>query len=517
MHEQQLNSGPSRETGSDRREGRTRIANFLLVMLELALVWCLVSLFDIERRRHFLPVYCLIVGGFAVHAWLPRPFRLPFFALLSAACVPFVLGTTNGLWVLGIGGALIGVCYLPVGFRWRLLLLAAAAAVLVVLRGERPSPVWPVLGSMFMFRLIVYVYSTRKAAQRPPWAESVSYFFLLPNACFPLFPVVDYRTFRDSWDSAEEWDTYQRGITWIVRGLAHLLLYRYIKAHLVPEAYELYDVPHLAWFMVTNYALYLQVSGQFHLITGLLHLFGFDLPRTHHHFFLASSFTDIWRRINIYWKDFLTKLFFFPAFYALRSRGAPIGPATVLGVMCVFVATWLLHSWQTFWLLGRFPMTANDAALWLGVGVCVAANALLDARRGERPPCAAWIEALSLSARTVSMFALVSLFWACWTKPGFLSLVPGALDRPGAGRGLLSVGGWMLAAVAAGTGAALLHQWRIAHSKVRQALPFRQRAALHAAGLAAVVYLVSPYFSRNLLPADTAQAIADFRLDRSEE
>lgn len=492
-------------------DARTRLTNVLLVTVQLVLIGGLIDLFEIESQRYLLAMYGLVVCGFVVHVWLPNGVRPGFFAILSAASVPFILGLSHGLIVLGIGGVLIVLCLLPIRLFWRATLLTVAGALLVALRFRWPSPIWPVLGSLFMFRVLIYVYSTRKAGPRPSWAESVSYFFVAPNACFPLFPVVDFRTYRDCWDRAEEWETYQRGITWIVRGISHLLLYRGIKAYLVPAAYELHDVMHLAWFMVSNYALYLHVSGQFHLITGLLHLFGFDLPRTHDHFFLASSFTDIWRRINIYWKDFMSRLFFFPAFYAARRRGFAVAPATVLSVLCVFVATWLLHSWQTYWLLGRFPVTVNDAALWMGVGVCVAANALLDARRGERPTRPVWIQTLGLAARIVGMFALVSLFWACWTMPGFLALAGHALARPGAGRALMTLVLWMLAAVAIVTAVALLRRQWLERGFALPVLSVRERGALNVAGLGAVCWLASPFFVDSVLDRQMAETIAEFR------
>src|SRR5690606_7052204 len=145
------------------------------------------------------------------------------------------------------------------------------------------------------------------------------------------------------------------------------------------------------------------------------------------------SFSDIWRRINIYWKDFMTKCFFYPALYGLRSRGASLNVALVASVFVVFVATWLLHSWQTFWLLGRFPVTMNDAVLWLGAGSCVAVNALLETRRKPQHEPAAWLSAVRQAVQTVGMFGLVSLFWAFWTRPGFSSVLLGVLQRPGAG------------------------------------------------------------------------------------
>ena len=64
--------------------------------------------------------------------------------------------------------------------------------------------------------------------------------------------------------------------------------------------------------MVCNYLLYLQVSGQFHMACGMLHLFGYQLPETHHRYLLATGFTDYWRRINIYWKDFMVRVVFNP-------------------------------------------------------------------------------------------------------------------------------------------------------------------------------------------------------------
>ena len=44
---------------------------------------------------------------------------------------------------------------------------------------------------------------------------------------------------------------------------------------------SLYELPHLVLFLATNYALYLHVSGYFHIITDIVHVFGFQLTRTH--------------------------------------------------------------------------------------------------------------------------------------------------------------------------------------------------------------------------------------------
>jgi hypothetical protein len=66
-------------------------------------------------------------------------------------------------------------------------------------------------------------------------------------------------------------------------------------------------------------------------------MFGFNLPETHHLYYLATSFTDFWRRINIYWKDFVMKLFFYPTHFKLRKMG-PIRAMSV-ATLVTFLAT----------------------------------------------------------------------------------------------------------------------------------------------------------------------------------
>jgi len=497
-------------TKADSAAGRA--VGILLVLAQLGLLAGLVRLYEVEQQRHFFPLLCLLIGGFAVHAVLPSRWRMLFFAVLSMLSVLFVLGVANGLWVLGLGAGLIGICRLPLRLRVRVLLLAAATAALVYYRDRFPAPFWPVLGSMFMFRLVLYVFEQRKQKQPEPLAETAAYLFMAPNVCFPLFPVVDYRTFRGTYDAGMNLDVRQRGVNWIGRGVVHLLLYRYLQAYCVPQPYELYDLPHVVRFMATNYALYLQVSGQFHIITGLLHLFGFDLPRTHNEYFLASSFSDIWRRINIYWKDFLTKVFFFPALYALRGRGASMNTAIVAGVFVVFVATWLLHSWQTFWLLGRFPVTANDAALWLGAGTCVAINSLWEMRRSKRKGASSRFAPLIKACQTVAMFGLVSLFWGLWTHPGFLEVLGGVLRRSSATDGAWTVLGWAAMAAAGVLVWNGLGAWWTKRRGGQPLLSFRDEAQLQLVALGLLLAVSLPAFGR-LLPPRLKTAIAEFRTD----
>ena len=188
---------------------------------------------------------------------------------------------------MGLGLALIAICHLPVSWTARIVLLLGSGTVLALLRSGRieapfSGAIWPILGSMFMFRLIAYVYDLRHEKVKPNLWRTLSYFFLLPNVCFPLFPVVGYKTFRRTYyDGAydgEETAIYQNGVRWMLRGVVHLLLYRLVYHHLSLTPLEVDNGGELARFVLSNYALYLRISGQFHFIVGLLQLFGFNLP-----------------------------------------------------------------------------------------------------------------------------------------------------------------------------------------------------------------------------------------------
>src|SRR5262245_50800316 len=305
--------------------------------------------------------------GFAIHAFLPLSWRPLFFVALCFAGILMVLGPESGAWVIGLGLVLIGICHLPMGLWYRVALLAGVGALLAAQRvGAISSPwsqaVWPILGSMFMFRLIVYLYDRSHETVPASPTRTLGYFFLLPNVCFPLFPVVDYKAFRRNYFDDEATRIYQVGVSWMVRGVVHLLLYRLVYYYFVLAPSEVHNVQTLTQFVVANFLLYLRISGQFHIIVGMLYLFGFRLPETHHKYFLSSSFTDFWRRINIYWKDFMLKIFYYPAYFKLKSYG-PMR-ALVISTFLVFFATWALHAYQWFWLRGKVLLAWTDAAFW---------------------------------------------------------------------------------------------------------------------------------------------------------
>ena len=263
-------------------QGHIGITSYIVILLQLGLLTLLLRQFQIESAA-FLRLALFAFGGFAIHALLPMRYRQPFFLGLSLVGIVLVFDMANGLSIIGLGLVLIGICHLPLSFRLRGVLLLLVGALLAALRAKwLQAPVsdaiWPILGSMFMFRLIVYFYDLRHDTAPVSPVRTLAYFFMLPNACFPLFPVVDYKAFQRNYYDDDAYRTYQVGVDWMVRGVIHLILYRFVYYQVTLAPSEVTGPAQLFQFLVANFALYLRVSGLFHLIVGMLYLFGFRLP-----------------------------------------------------------------------------------------------------------------------------------------------------------------------------------------------------------------------------------------------
>lgn len=385
----------------------------------LALAWA----FQIESPAFYLRILPLAVGGAVIHHLLPLRYRPAVLALLGVVGILVVFGLGPGSWMVGLGLTLIGLCHLPIGFWWRVGLVGMAGLGLMVLRAgwvwaPWPGVIWPVLGSMFMFRLGIYLYDLRHRRGPAEPGLILSYFFMLPNVVFLLFPVIDFQTFRRTYYDRPALEIYEEGAQWMLRGLTHLVLYRLVYAYAVIGPVEVVSTAGIVRYLVINYGLYLRVSGQFHMIVGMLHLFGFRLPETHRFFYLASSFSDLWRRINIYWKDFMQKMVYLPAVMGLKRQGETA--ALVGATLSVVVATWFLHSYQWFWLLGHWLVSAPDMIFWGLLGGLLVANTLREQRRGRARQLTARgssaREAWRAAGQTAVMFTLMCVLWGFWSS-----------------------------------------------------------------------------------------------------
>ena len=411
---------------------RRTLWQFLPIFAHFGVLLAAFKVYELEGRA-FQLLMPLALVALPVHYALHYRWKKHFLLAVSLVALAIVFGSVTAAIVFGFAAALIAIAFAPFSWNKRAAAIAALTLLMALARTRAaatgiPENVWPVLASIFMFRMILFLYELKHAKKPESLLDALSYFFLLPNACFVLFPVVDYRTLQRGYFARGIHAIQRKGLQMMFRGTIQLLLYRlvYYKALTNPE--EVHDLGSLAVFLACNYLLYLHVSGQFHIACGLLHLFGYDLPETHHNYLLATGFTDYWRRINIYWKDFMVRLVFNPV--AFRLKRWPQPAMLAIATTSVFLATWLLHAYQSFWLTGSWNFSMPDALFWGILGGLVLINVQLDARR----PRASRVETrrgpriIVRVLKTAATFTIIILLWSLWTSPS-VSAWTGMLRR----------------------------------------------------------------------------------------
>jgi len=426
--------------GQDKTATLSAAGRIVTIAVQLGVLILTLRTFNLLNEA-FFNVFYLILFGFLIHAFLPLRLRLPFFTLLSLASIYVILGLLTGTWLIALGLVLIGVCNLPVSIRTRVGLLVGIGGLLAAMRLDwnlfpsiKPlvepffamtrfsqdwsAVIWPILGSMFMFRLLIYLHDIHyEKGPRDIW-RSLSYFFMIPNVCFPLFPVVDYSRFSSDYYNEDAANIYQRGISWIFRGVTHLIIYQFVYLYMTLDPIEIGGLTDMLQYSLSSFLLYLQVSGQFHLIVGILLLFGFNLPETNHLYYLASSFNNHWRRINIYWKDFMMKIFYYPLYFRLRKLGNT--NAIVVSTLIVFFATWSLHAYQWFWLRGTLLLQWQDGLFWAILGALVVVNSLYEIRHGRDRSLGKHArnlyDRLATASSTAGTFLTMCVLWGMWSS-----------------------------------------------------------------------------------------------------
>lgn len=500
---------------------KTKIAKYAGLALQLGLLVLVASQFELENQALYAHVLPLAFAGFLIHYFLPQRYRLPFFILLSLAGFFGIMGFGNGLIITALSLLLIGITQLPIRFNARVALLLVTVVLLIMIRAEwlplsLPTAIWPVLGSLFMFRMIVYLYDMKHSKTRAGLQSTLAYFFLLPNVVFLLFPVIDFSTFRRTYYNEDEDNIYQTGVRWMTWGVIHLLLYRFINHNLIISPLEVTNASDIVRYIVPNFLLLLRVSGQFHLSVGILHLFGFNLPRTFRDYFAANSFTDFWRRANPYWRDFMVKTSYYPVYFRLQRSGMVV--RLVISTVVVFIATWLFHAYQWYWLRGSFQFSAPDIAFWALFGIVVLLNTLYEAKHGRKRTLERkkWTarDAVIVSLQAIGTFMTVAIIYSLWTSSSvteWLGLWT-VLFRPLGG--LRDLVPFVLVVVALSAGAIWSHLINQETNEKRQAeRPYFRSLAVNAA-LILVVFLAGNPAVYARTGQEMPEVIADLRTSR---
>lgn len=377
--------------------------DFLYIILPLCIICGFIWQFEIEKEIQLPKLIPVVLGGFLLHTFIQPSLRLPFLFGFNILVVFLLFDPLRGGIILGMSAGIFGLISLRLAISVKALLLICVAIGLLSIKTFLKDWAYlqetiPYLGAVFMFRSILFLHESRYEKEPVPFWLQVNYFFLLPNWILLIFPIVDYKTFYRNYYQRPAAEIYQKGLRWMGLGAFHLFLYRLLYFYCMPSPGELETIFDLGQYLIVGYGLTLRLSGLFHLAVGVMCLFGFDLPKSFANHFLANGFSDLWRRINIYWKDFVMKILYYPLYFRFKKLG-PL-KAVFYATMVVFAINWFLHAYQWQWITGTFLVTIPDILFWGIFGVLVAVavsfNTESQERRAimrhflfKRPPCIA--------------------------------------------------------------------------------------------------------------------------------
>ncbi|MFI5202914.1 MAG: SGNH/GDSL hydrolase family protein [Flavobacteriales bacterium] len=399
------------------------LVNFLRVLLQAGVLgWLWIEL-EVEPSSGFSVLFPVAAAGIVINHLLPVVYRILFSTLLTIGVAYFIFGWISGsLLVAGlIGCILISVLHIPLWMR--IIMLTAAFLGMAVLRLEivympRVQIIVPFLAAFLMFRLIVFMYDVKKNEASTNVLYVLGYFFMLPNFCFLLFPIVDYKTFTKSYYAREPIKIYTEGIRRISLGLLNIFIFRLVFHYMYVPPMYVQSASDAALFLISGYLMLTRIVAIFLIPSGWLSLLGYDLPLPFGKIYFAHSYDELWRRINVYWKDFVVKIVYNPFFTWFKKFKFSMETTIVISVIAAFWITTYIHSWQQLWVQGKFSASVTDHLYWIGWGALVAFSSVV--KRNPVPykvqnyQVLSFFESVGHARRVLTVFLVMSVLTSFW-------------------------------------------------------------------------------------------------------
>ena len=409
----------NRLTNNTQLSGAKDWIAFIVCICSVALCSVFIDWLHIESNYSFYKITYLLAGASVVNAILPVRLRVFLFPLCFMVSLWLIFSIKMALIIAGCMTVFLAIIIPSFSIKIKLsLLLPLVLALICVHSYPSHMKYWSgiyaitvVLGSIFMLRTVAYLYETANSTEQVPWIQRLNYFLLAPNLAVPLFPIIDYKTFTRSYYNESAIAIYKRGLHLIVLGLVQHCIYKliYHNFYVFPDRID--NLFTLLQFLFSEFALVLRPMSIFHISIGFICLFGYNLPDIFNHLFFADSFIELWRRINIYWKTFITKIFYYRIY--LRLKHANVPSAMFLTTFICFFISWQLHSWQWYWIKGYYPITAMDALFWLIFGLMVAVEGTLQAKKsGQNGKQIS--NSFIASFRILLVLLTMSCLWSLW-------------------------------------------------------------------------------------------------------
>ena len=303
------------------------------------------------------------------------PFTLAFFFATAAACttvpsarVQIILaasliqllafqGPIKSIGALAIWSAFYGLVHLRASWWLKVPLMAGIWIAPIAVAALRPaSGLFGILlvahfASTFMLRAPLYAYeATKKKDQMKGvgYGRYLLYLIAVPLSAVKAEPV-GFLALHRGLRSAVDPDLMRRGVAQMALGLAYLTSREIglrwgilVSGRAVAAAAD--DLNALTVLVGAHLGLlefFLSVAGHIHLGIGMLRVLGFDIMPGSDAPYASRNVLDWWRRWNVWFRDWLLALGYYPVVMRLKRR--PYVAVAVAGAF-VFLLSGFAHA-----------------------------------------------------------------------------------------------------------------------------------------------------------------------------
>lgn len=407
------------EVAVNKKNARAGWAQVLWYSLILTASIYIIRVFNVAPSAGITDLAIIFIPGFIIHSLVPVRYRLPVYCLIFLACLFYIFNWLTAMVIVSILAVTAYVIFGEMKLAWKYLYVALLATVLILLRKSfllympRVNISIPFAATILMFRVIIILYEVKHAKIKDSSWMKLSYFLCFPNLAFMFYPIIDYRAYSGSYYGASFATTCNRGVSYLTTGIVLLLLHKYLLYHLDVSYASVHDIYSLLWFLACKYVIVVKVTGLLILGLSFLYFFGFDMPVLFGNFFIATSFNSYWQKVNIYWKDFVVKLVYYPLYFRYRKK---LKYVVTLCIMTALMSSWIFHVYQRFWMSGGLSFQLQEMLYWLALAILVAIDVYITgkidrkARSGPR-------DKLRKGGGFVLVFSTMLVLWFLWNSP----------------------------------------------------------------------------------------------------
>lgn len=398
--------------------------SFILSTIILLLVSYCVHVLQLESILDVPNLIVLTLATCVVVRFASPRFHT-YVVLISGIMASYLLlGLVEGSQLIGLIIFYYSLAHMPLSQVFRIILMIAVGILLGFLHAGYlgtnlgiDNNIIAIASYVFIFRMIYYMYETKHDKSIKFSLHNFSYFFLFPNLFIPLFPIIDYRKFRSSFHKKLYSDKLLvSGVNLIVLAIIQLCIYRLLYLFFTPSVAEVNSFSSLSEFILMSYLHVCRLMGLLNLSVGILRVLGYDLPDIFNNMFLATSVLDYFRRINIYWKDFILRVFYYPIYKSFKGYSLTL-KLMIAGVF-VFILNWILHDYQWFWILGSYSIKYNNLIYWGVFGVLALTGMYLEIKNNRKKVTDNVIlVSLKYSIKVFLTFVLMAFLWSLWISP----------------------------------------------------------------------------------------------------